>query len=205
MAKSRICSVENCGKPTKTKGLCGAHYRRFLRHGDPLKGGLPKGVARDFVNHIMPYTAPANCLIWPFGKTKAGYGVIMRNTTVFVHHIACEMRNGVRPEGMYAAHNCGNPACCNPHHLRWATPSENCYDRILHGTHNDGMNNAHCKLSDEDVAAIREMKDEVAAAVVAKRFRVTAGRINDIWANRARTALTGHSNVPYPQECYEGK
>lgn len=29
------CSIENCTKPAKAKGLCAMHHQRYLRHGDP--------------------------------------------------------------------------------------------------------------------------------------------------------------------------
>ena len=29
------CSMENCLKPVKAKGLCAMHHQRKLRHGDP--------------------------------------------------------------------------------------------------------------------------------------------------------------------------
>ena len=33
------CSVPDCGKPRKAKGLCGAHYYKLQMHGDPLGSG----------------------------------------------------------------------------------------------------------------------------------------------------------------------
>ena len=38
----RICSVDGCGKPAKTRGWCVTHYSRVLRNGDPLVV-LPSG------------------------------------------------------------------------------------------------------------------------------------------------------------------
>lgn len=41
MAKTdRICSVPDCDKPHSARGFCSPHYNRFLRYGDPLKGGV---------------------------------------------------------------------------------------------------------------------------------------------------------------------
>lgn len=42
MAHSRICSVDGCGKPHRTKGWCVNHYWRFRFYGDPLGGGPDK-------------------------------------------------------------------------------------------------------------------------------------------------------------------
>ena len=42
------CTVVECGRPLKSKrsGLCNAHYRRRLRHGDPLAGGPSRSPVR---------------------------------------------------------------------------------------------------------------------------------------------------------------
>jgi 5-methylcytosine-specific restriction endonuclease McrA len=32
----KMCLIEGCGKPTKARGLCNAHWIRLRRHGDPL-------------------------------------------------------------------------------------------------------------------------------------------------------------------------
>lgn len=34
--KNRICSVPNCGKPSRSNGFCVAHHKRWYRYGDPL-------------------------------------------------------------------------------------------------------------------------------------------------------------------------
>lgn len=34
-----ICSVEDCDRPSVTRGWCQRHYLRWTRHGDPLAGG----------------------------------------------------------------------------------------------------------------------------------------------------------------------
>jgi hypothetical protein len=32
----RVCTIEDCGNPYKTRGWCGMHYSRWRKHGDPL-------------------------------------------------------------------------------------------------------------------------------------------------------------------------
>lgn len=46
MAQSDICAVPNCSRPSKTRGLCGAHYQRVQRGADlhaPLAEYHPRG------------------------------------------------------------------------------------------------------------------------------------------------------------------
>lgn len=49
MANPRICSVPGCDKTDRRlcRGLCGSHYRRLLRHGDPLGGGTFRAEKQD--------------------------------------------------------------------------------------------------------------------------------------------------------------
>lgn len=37
VAAQAICNVSGCDKPAKGRGLCGMHWRRWRRNGDPLK------------------------------------------------------------------------------------------------------------------------------------------------------------------------
>lgn len=39
MADSRLCSIPDCGKKVRSKGLCNPHYLRLITHGDPCAGG----------------------------------------------------------------------------------------------------------------------------------------------------------------------
>lgn len=76
-----------------------------------------------------------------------------------VHVCVLEAFVGPRPPGMHGAHNDGvkkNNALSN---LRWATPSENEADKILHGTRPDvrGSRHPQSKLTEDLVARIKTM------------------------------------------------
>lgn len=146
MAKiDRICSIPECGNPVhiKSRGLCQAHYMRWVRYRDPVAGGpmqtkAPFGAPRKFLDAALEYAA-RDCLVWPFATDTDGYGVIkidgrLRN----VHRVICERAHGPSPTPKHeAAHdNFGRPciseACVNPRHLRWATRTENEHDKRKH-------------------------------------------------------------------------
>lgn len=38
MKNLRVCAVDGCDQPHKSRGYCLTHYSRWLRHGDPNKG-----------------------------------------------------------------------------------------------------------------------------------------------------------------------
>jgi len=120
------------------------------------------------------------CIIWPYSISNGGYAQLVFDGRVRLgHQIACETAHGLRPAGMYAAHRCGVHACINPDHIRWATPSENTADRLLHGTYG-------WKLNAESVAEIRVLVAEgLSQRQIAKRFGVTQTTVHHV--------ATGHT------------
>jgi hypothetical protein len=70
-----------------------------------------------------------------------------------VHRVVSEQVNGPATDGMDAAHKCGNRACCNPAHIRWATRSENNADKLVHGTHDRGERHVNSKYIERQVIA----------------------------------------------------
>jgi len=42
MADELLCKIDGCDKAASKRGWCGAHYRRWQRHGDPLGGGYAR-------------------------------------------------------------------------------------------------------------------------------------------------------------------
>ena len=96
---------------------------------------------RYFQEIVLPYTGD-DCLKWPFGGIRAGYGQL--NTggrQQYVHALACESTYGPAPTPNHvASHNCGkgHEGCCNPRHMAWKTRAEDAADRLVHGTHNRG-------------------------------------------------------------------
>ena len=50
---TKLCSIEGCERPAKTRGWCATHYLRWFHHGDPLHGGAIKSIAeRNAVNGL---------------------------------------------------------------------------------------------------------------------------------------------------------
>jgi hypothetical protein len=138
MANPTMCSINGCGKRVEARGWCNAHYRKWRRNGDPESGRTPEGDLIKFFNEFVLHHQGDDCLIWPYGRSKSGYGIMTLNGKQgSVHRFVCTAINGPPPfEKAEAAHSCGKGhlGCVSPHHLRWATRVENQADMIIHGT-----------------------------------------------------------------------
>jgi len=134
------CSIQGCERGHYAHGLCDPHYKRQRKYGDPLKAAFvrpPTGAVDEFLSAAIDAQDDGPCIIWPFAKDGSGYGQFGRQGRKYAaHRFICEAKHGPPPSPkMDAAHSCGNGhlACCNPHHLRWASRKENVADMFAHG------------------------------------------------------------------------
>lgn len=136
------------------------------------------------------------CVLWPFGRLPSGYGRFSKNgKNVYAHREVCRRAHGEPPfSRAHAAHGCGNGSggCVNRKHLRWATPTQNAADKIMHGTSLAGERNHRSKLTADQVVAIRQ--DGRATRDIAKAFGVTASNVSHI--KRADTWALAVSGCP---------
>lgn len=188
MATSRICSIEDCGKPAATRGLCSKHYHRLQRHGDPLAGGTTRGEPATYLaTVVLPYTG-GECLIWPYSRMKNGYANhTHEGRTVVLSRLVCSLVHGAPPtRGHEAAHSCGNGhlGCVNPQHLCWKSHAENEADKLIHGTRLRGERTSWAKLTESAVREIRSLKGVMPQTEIASRFGVSKGAVNDIHRRR---------------------
>lgn len=66
------------------------------------------------------------CWDWKIAKDRDGYGHFKYDGhTLTAHRVAYELAVGQIPEGMQVDHTCHQTGCCNPKHLRAATPKQN--------------------------------------------------------------------------------
>lgn len=189
MAPQRICSIPDCGKPRHARTWCGSHYQRWTKFGDPTGGGPDRplrGSLPGYLEDVVMTFEEDDCLLWPFAKTNAGYGVIrMDGKNVVVSRYVCERVHGRPPTPEHeAAHSCGNGhlGCVSLKHLSWKTPVENQADRIIHGTTNRGERHGMSKLTKQDVLNIRSSQETNVA--LAHRYGVGVGSINNVLARR---------------------
>lgn len=173
----RKCSIDGCSSAWIARGLCNKHWRRWRTNGDPLvTRRMPQGESFAWIKDVaVPYEGE-ECLTWPFGRHKHGYGDIqIDGSKKLAHRVVCELAHGKPPhEGSEAAHSCGNghEGCVNPNHLRWDTRHGNMVDKVEHGTHARGTKSYNSRLTEQDVREIRSLAGSVPYRVLGERFGI---------------------------------
>lgn len=187
----KTCSISGCGKKHKAKGLCDMHYRRNLKNGDPGQAGplqSGRGEGEEFLIGLSKECDTDECIKWRFGTDPSGYGKIQFNgKSTSASRAMCIIHRGDPsfPDAQ-ASHTCGNgdKGCVNPHHIVWATCSENIAMKKQHGTWQGREAHPRAKLTESDVAEIRETKDELTRRDAARRWGVHPSTIQAVIDNR---------------------
>lgn len=179
------CSIEGCGKPTRTRGYCNAHYLRYKKYGDPLCGGPSRPPRRSRINWLdrvaLSHTSD-DCLIFPFGNS-AYPKVLTPGGQIAAHRYVCQKVHGPAPSPKHeSAHSCGRGAegCVSPQHVSWATRAENERDKVRHGTHNRGERNAQAKLTWAEVAEMRRLSGKLSQRKIGKMFGMSVAQTSKI-------------------------
>ena len=122
---------------------------------------------------------------WPWGgDTDAdGYGVFYYHQRRHpAHELALSFTTGEKrlPE-LDTCHACDNPACCNPHHLRFDTRQSNVDDSVRRGRHPRGSQTHATRLDEDDVLLIRNRRANGARNVdLARDFGITPAAVTAI-------------------------
>lgn len=164
------CSVEWCGKQSKAKGLCGAHWLR-AKQGKSLteKTVYEKTPAERFRER---YTVmPSGCWHWDSIGDKGRAGKFSINGEAIYASRASFILHKGDPGKLHVCHTCDNGLCVNPDHLFLGTHLDNMRDMVQKGRKPKGretntfLGSSHptTKLSESDVlemrASSKSMKD----------------------------------------------
>ena len=165
---TEICSVIGCERPFYGKGLCRSHYER-ARTGKDMRSLIGQTEIDLFFEAVFASEPTDDCILWRFAVGSKGYGVYRKSSA---HRYVCQRIHGEAPEGKpYVAHSCHVRLCINPHHLRWASTSENEHDKIEAGTFFKRWK----KVSDEDVRFIRKAYGALNSSELAKVVGTSRG------------------------------
>lgn len=187
LKQSRTGTCSYCGSPILARRMCGKHYQRWAKWGDPLKTvNLPSDATPEEKLYFYGWTVTTRgCWEWKGYRFPRGYGrVPVGNTTVGAHVVAYETWVGPIPDGLLVRHTCDNPPCINPKHLLVGTHQDNMDDKVQRQRQSSLKGEAHyaAKLTAEDVRKIRSEWSEgnVTQPALAKKYGTTYKNIHMI-------------------------
>jgi hypothetical protein len=180
-ARKKHLECKFCGTTGKMRlGMCGLHYQRLRKHGDPhmTLDGRPAAFVREMLNMDVP-----DCLDqWPFGFVSGYPQLRWEGQQSRGHRLVCQFKHGPAPSaGHHAAHSCGNRACLNWRHIRWATARENMADKWRHGTMACGERQGLAKLTADQVLSIRSSWEQGATILsLAREYGVCTSTLGSV-------------------------
>lgn len=162
MNATQGCSVPECLRPHKARGMCARHYQRDFNQRnrnrnrevrrrwldrqpeqwhDDCRTKLLSFIERNGGN-IDPtqqagrfwsrVTIGTEDECWPWTGSRNQHGY-GRLGKIYAHRLSWQFHYGPIPDGMIVMHACDVPPCVNPWHLRLGTQPENVADMIRKG------------------------------------------------------------------------
>lgn len=194
----RLCTVDGCASKHYAKGFCNRHWMRWRAHGDNFPREelrVANGLGLKFLEANVGHIGKVDCIIWPYSICAFGYGTVsFRGRTRFASRAMCMLAHGDPPfANADAAHSCGNRACVNPNHLRWASRYENVQDAWEHGTAVNGERVGTSKLTEEQALAI--YRSEKSVRELADEYDMSLKGIRKIKSGGSWAWLTGHGRA----------
>lgn len=117
------CEVDGCGRPTRRRSWCNAHYLQKIR-GQEFKP--PRIIGDDEARFDAHVVKTDKCWTWSAGLSDQGYGCFsLAGRHVYAHRYSFERANGKIAPGKSIDHICHNRACVRPDHLREVVQKQN--------------------------------------------------------------------------------
>lgn len=121
-----------------------------------------------------------SCVNWLGAVNSEGYPVTWLNGKATYAHRAVM---GAQ-KGEVVLHLCDNKKCVNPDHLKVGTHKENSEDMVTKNRQAKGEACGNSKLTEKEVASIREMQGDLSSRKVAWIFGISKTNVLDIWNNK---------------------
>lgn len=120
------CSVEDCWRTSRAKGLCHGHYQRLLIHGHPTQGRpiakrtKPGDIDRWVEELLQTDPLPEECIRWPFSVREKGrpyWGNNLASRAI----LSIVIGDPGTHDDNKVLHSCRGKrlACVNPAHMSW--------------------------------------------------------------------------------------
>lgn len=131
------CAVPGCDDLEASRSYCRRHYQNFLRTGDPRpyqELAVEEKIRRVGWDEVRVRPDLSPCWEWRGTRTDSGYGIfnsaVDGYTHARIHRVVYELSHGPLDQGAVIRHECDNPPCINPGHLRAGTNWQNSDDMV---------------------------------------------------------------------------
>ncbi len=130
------------------------------------------------------------CWNWKLSRQKPmGYGKTYSGKCIHTHRAVWELTRGPIPKGLCVLHDCDNPPCCNPEHLKLGTFGDNNREAFSKGRNPVGEGHSHAKL--KAIQVLKVLKSQASDTELARRFGVTRNAIKCIRIGKSWKSVTG--------------
>jgi len=166
---ARTCSLKCAAEIGRSNRKWKPVSERFWEKVDKRPGHGPNG----------------DCWVWTASRLPAGYGTFrLKDRVQKAHRVSFMLHVGDLPEDRMIRHDCDNPACVNPAHLRIGEHFQNMKDMVDRGRGRAPSGIAHHskKLTEDQVRAIRS--DLRKQREIAADYGVTQGAVAAIKSRR---------------------
>jgi hypothetical protein len=192
---SDICSINECAKKVRARGLCATHWSQWHRRGDieaaPLRRPPSNLAPPEAFRFYMPEEPPTNgCWLWRGSilSKDEPYGIITCcGTRYLAHRLSYEIFVGPIPDGLIVRHNCDTPSCVQPLDFLLGTQPDNVQDKVNRNRQSRGASHTSTRgsrhpgalLSESDVLKIRAMSTRGwTNRALADKFRISTTNIS---------------------------
>ena len=193
MQATRVCSVPECDRPHKGRGLCDMHLQRLRRTGTT---DSPVRSLADRFWEKVDKRGPNECWEWQGARRVSGYGAIYpgesgrSGPSLKAHRVSLQLA-GVDIDGLVVRHRCDNPPCVNPAHLEIGEQVENVADMVGRGRHSHGTSRPRARLTEAEVTEIRRrVANGEYHRVIAADYRISRSRVTMIANGKAWRHVT---------------
>lgn len=132
---------------------------------------------------------PYKCWEWIASKNRRGYGQISlggrSGRPMLAHRVSWMVHNGSIPNGLHVLHDCNNPGCVRPNHLRLGTDLDNSRDALLKGKVARGKKLPHTRLTVRQVIEIRRESSRL-IKTLSKKYKIATGTVHAILKRERR-------------------
>lgn len=147
-----------------------------------------------------------NCWLWTAGiRNDDGYGSFRIGSNHGSHRVAYAIAKGLNIRDLkdvVIRHDCDNPPCCNPNHLKSGTAWDNVHDAMERGRriHLKGQETVASKLTDAQVLEIRRLAAlRVNYKEIARKFGIKRANVSHIHLRKTWKHLPDqNNNSPLP-------